>query len=202
MAKHEKEEVEWQGPTEFQFFALSYLYSEELKRTEKEQLIDDHIRMRTHHSQSSVTSTPISVAVRELALKIPTSMAREPLTTHEMLGQLQTLEANQLLELAGIGGYRGEYTKFSITSDGIIFVKSILSTLSEAIKDKAVYEKTIGKVDGGSEAKTWLIGIWVKLKDKAQDEIADTILLGVRKHGIQLIGIVFRLLNEYMKHPT
>jgi hypothetical protein len=52
----------------FQFFALSYLYSEELKRTEKEQFIDDNIRMRTHHSHSRVTPNPIAISIRELAM--------------------------------------------------------------------------------------------------------------------------------------
>jgi hypothetical protein len=197
MSKEEGENI-----TVFQFFALSYLYSEELKRTQKEQFIDDNIRMRTHHSQSSVTPSPIAVSVRELAVKSPTSMIKERLTSDQILEQLQILESNQLLELAGIGGYRGEYTKFSITTDGIMFLKSIYAQLSEAIKDKNVYEKIIDNVEGNSEAKTWLKGAWDKLKDKAQDEIADIILSGVRKYGTELIGIGFRLLNEYMKNTS
>lgn len=188
--------------TPFQFFALSYLYSEELKKMEKEQFIDDNIRMRTHHSQSSITPSPISVSVRELAVKLPISMIENRVSTDQILEQLQILESNQLLELAGIGGYRGEYTKFSITTDGIIFLKAIYAKLSQAIKDKNVYEKTIDSVEGNSEAKTWLKGTWDELKYKAQDEIADTILSGVRKYGTELIGIGFRLLNEYMKNPS
>lgn len=187
--------------TPFQFFVLSYLYSEELKKTEKEQFIDDHLRKVTHHSQSSITPTPISVSVRELAIKLPVSMVEERLSTEQMLKQLELLEMNKLLELAGIGGIRGEYTKFSITSDGIIFLKLMYAELSDAIKDKEVYEKIIEDVEGKSEAKTWLKGLWNTIKDKAQDEIADVILSGVRKHGTDLIGIGFRLINEYLKNP-
>ena len=129
--------------TQIQFFALSYLYSEELKRTEKEQFMDDNIRMRTHHSHSRVTPSPIGVSIRELAVKLPISMITQRVTTGQMLEQLQIFESNQLLEPGGIGVYRGEYTKFSITADSIMFLKSIFAQLSQLFKDNG--NRTDGK---------------------------------------------------------
>ena len=52
-----------------QLFAVSYLYSEELKMDEKEQNLDSQRRI-THHSYSSFRK-PIVVTVREIATKIP-----------------------------------------------------------------------------------------------------------------------------------
>jgi hypothetical protein len=185
--------------TPFQFFALSFLYSEELTKTQKEQFMNDHLRMRTHHSYSSVTSHPISVTVRELAIKMPPSMVRERLKTVQLLQQLVLLEERQYLERAGLGGDRGEYSAFSITTDGIMLVKTILSNLSKAIEDKQAYEKTIDKVEGSMGIKTWFKELRNKLRDKAQDEIADEILTGVKVYGPQLVGFAFRILHEYTR---
>lgn len=187
--------------TPFQFFALSYLFSEELKKAEKEQYIDDYIRKVTHHSYSSVMQRSISVTVRELAIKMPISMNEKCLTTPQMLNELWDLESKQYLERASIGGDRGEFTSFSATTDGIVFVKHIFSQMSGAFKDKVVYEKTIEKVEGSGPVKAFLKGLFGKLQDKAQDEIANMILSGVKKYGPELIGAGFRLLNEYMKTP-
>jgi hypothetical protein len=103
--KQEKESI-----TPFQFFALSYLYSEELKRAEKEQFIDDNIRRVTHHSYSSIMPRSISITARELAIKMPISMNGERLSTAQMMDDLWDLEAEGYLEQAGIGGDIGEYT--------------------------------------------------------------------------------------------
>jgi hypothetical protein len=165
--------------TPFQFFALSYLYSEELTRNEKQQFEDNYIRRRTHHSFSSVTAHPISVTVRELAIKIPTSMATKKLKTVQLLEQLKSLQEHQYLERVGVGGDNWEYSAFSITTDGIMLVKNKFSNLSVALSDKRIYEKSIEKVEGSSRIRTWFRGLWVKLQDKAQDEIADEILKGV-----------------------
>jgi len=182
--EHEKE-----GITPFQFFALSFLYSEELKKADKEQFIDDNIRKVTHHSYSSIMQRPISITVRELAIKMPISMNNERLSTAQMMEELWDLEGGGYLEQAGIGGDRGEYTSFSVTTDGVILVKHIYSQMSGAFKDKVVYEKTIDTVEGSSPLKTFLKGLFVKLQDKAQDEIADVILSGVRKYGPELIEL-------------
>ncbi len=103
MSQEQKKE----GITPFQFFALSYLYSEELKKAEKEQFIDDNIRKVTHHSYSSVMQRSISITVRELAIKMPISMNEKRLSTAQMMENLWALEGEGYLEQAGIGGDRG-----------------------------------------------------------------------------------------------
>lgn len=176
-----------------QLFAVSYLYSEELKMDEKEQNLDSQRRI-THHSYSSFRK-PIVVTVREIATKIPPDAVSHIPRVQDILDELLELEQNQYLEV-GFGGIREEYTQFSITTDGIILVKNIFASLSISIEDKKEYDKAIDQSKASKPSKEWLKGLWGKLKDKAQDEIADEILSGVKIYGPQVMSMVISLLNN------
>jgi hypothetical protein len=82
--------------TPLQIFALSYLYSEELKQKQKEQFLDSHTLV-THHSHSSVIPRSISIRVRELITILPFSMIPEMPTVEEVCNQLNILEGYGLL---------------------------------------------------------------------------------------------------------
>ena len=55
--------------------------------------------------------------------------------------------------------------------------------------------KIIDQSNASKTAKEWLKGLWGKLKDKAQDEIADEILKGVKSYGPQVMSMVISLFN-------
>ena len=93
-------------------------------------------------------------------------------------------------------GYASEYSSFSIKSNGIILVKKVFGDLSNKVRDRKVYEQTVDSTEGNSEAKKWLKGLWDSLKDKAQDEIADEVLSGVKTYNPQLIGFLIGLLPQ------
>jgi hypothetical protein len=179
--------------TPLQIFALSYLYYEELMQRQKQQDLDNY-RLATHHSHSNVIPRPISIRVRELITIIPSSMIPEMLTIQEVCNQLNILEEYQLLTHE----YRreGEHASFSITGEGILYVKQLYAHLSRAIKDKRDYEKKIDRIEGNAKIKEYLKGILSKLKEKSQEEIADMILLGVKTYGPLLIPLVMSVLTN------
>ena len=80
-----------------------------------------------------------------------------------------------------------------------MFLKNMFTDFPQVVSDKDVYERTIDKVEGSSGIKIWLKGIWVKFKDKSQDEVVELIFEGVKTYGPQLIGVIFRLWNEHAK---
>ena len=87
-----------------------------------------------------------------------------------------------------------ENTLFFITIDGIILVKQIFSTLSDRIKDKNVFEEDIDRLEGNREIKDWLKMLWINLKDKAKDGIANMAIDGVGAPGPFAIVVLINLL--------
>ena len=183
-----------EGITPLQIYALAHLYSEEQKRVLKEQELDKH-RRATHHSQSSVRPRPISVTMRELITMIPHSMLPSGIRSKDVYNQLNLLGNSGYLEEQSMYGFH-EHASFSITNDGIILLKGVLGQLADVVKDKKEYEKKVETTEGNIEIKKWLGGLWSTLKDKAQEEIADEVLSGVKTYGPQLIAFLVRLVTS------
>ncbi|MER5175288.1 MAG: hypothetical protein ABJB76_11560 [Candidatus Nitrosocosmicus sp.] len=193
--KEEKKIEEEEPITPIQIFILTYLYSEEVQETQKKEIINNILRSnRSHYSEFS---HHISISLRDLSLLIPSSILPEMRINEEFIyTQLKILEYNRLLGISVDEIQDKENTLFFITIDGIILVKQIFSTLSDKIQDKKVYQEDIDKLEGNKEIKDWLKGLWIKLKDKAKDDIADMVIDGVKIYGPSVIVLLINLLSS------
>ncbi len=192
----EEKKIEEEVPiTPIQIFILTYLYSEEVQETQKKEIINNILRSnRSHYSEFS---HHISISLRDLSLLIPSSILPEMRINEEHIyTQLKILEYNRLLGISVDEIQDKENTLFFITIDGIILVKQIFSTLSDKIQDKKVYQEDIDKLEGNKEIKDWLKGLWIKLKDKAKDDIADMVIDGVKIYGPSVIVLLINLLSS------
>lgn len=192
----EEKKIEEEVPiTPIQIFILTYLYSEEVQETQKKEIINNILRSnRSHYSEYS---HHISISLRDLSLLIPSSILPEMRINEEHIyTQLKILEYNRLLGISVDEIQEKENTLFFITIDGIILVKQIFSTLSDKIQDKKVYQEDIDKLEGNKEIKDWLKGLWIKLKDKAKDDIADMVIDGVKIYGPSVIVLLINLLSS------
>jgi hypothetical protein len=180
--------------TPLQIFALSYLYSEELTRKEKEQCLDSQCLV-THHSHSRVLPSPIYITVRELITILPLSIVPETPTAQEVCDQLNILAERGLFE--GKGGYIiEEYAPYCITGTGMLFIKRYYASLFKAVKDKRVYENSIEDLEGNIRIKEFLKGIGNKFKERSQEEIADEVLSGVKTYGPLLITSLIQMVTK------
>ncbi len=192
----EEKKIEEEVPiTPIQIFILTYLYSEEVQETQKKEIINNILRSnRSHYSEFS---HHISISLRDLSLLIPSSILPEMRINEEHIyTQLKILEYNRLLGISVDEIQDKENTMFFITIDGIILVKQIFSTLSDKIQDKKVYQEDIDKLEGNKEIKDWLKGLWIQLKDKAKDDIADMVIDGVKIYGPSVIVLLINLLSS------
>jgi hypothetical protein len=192
--KHVSPKTNEKGETQYtplQIFALSYVYSEELKEIQKQQKLDQE-RSRTHHSNSSVLPYPVSVIVRELVTLLPASMTPEMSNLEEVCNQLYVLVDGGLLEEER-RQRTGEFATFSITVNGMLYLKKNIDTLCSAIKDKKVNEQDIERAEGNSEVKKYLKEIWSKLVEKLQDEIIETLISSIKTYGPPLVTFLMHL---------
>jgi hypothetical protein len=172
---------EAQFPTALQIFVLNHLTCEESKQAEN----DLH---------SIIPYSRISIWVRKLIALLPSSsMPPEKPTTKEVYNQLNALVEHGLLEYEGGGFNNLEMESFSVTGDGMLYIKQYLAKLSREIKDKKVTERDIDRAEGDSGAKKYLKGLLSKLVDKSQDEIADTLFSAIRTQGLPLASLLINL---------
>jgi hypothetical protein len=192
----EEKKIEDEVPiTPIQIFILTYLYSEEVKETLKKEIINNILR--SNNSYHSEYSHHISISLRDISLLIPSSLLPEIRIDEEHIyNQIKILEYNHLLGTSVYNLQEKENTLFFITIDGIILVKQIFSTLSDRIKDKNVFEEDIDRLEGNREIKDWLKMLWIDLKDKSKDEIADMVINGVKTHGPSAIVVLINLLSS------
>lgn len=193
MSSEEGRLEEAQYPTPVQVFALSYLYTEELKQRQKEEFLDSQ-RLRTHSSHSSVLSRPISVTLRNLCNIIPSSMISQTLTAQQVFDELMELVQHGYLEQE-FRNRPPEYTSFSITSDGMILLKQYLAELSTAIKDKQITDHVIERAQGDNVIKKYFKELLSKVKDRSQDEIVDALFSAIKTHGVKMTIMLVSLLT-------
>lgn len=169
--------------TRLQIFVLAYLYSKELEWK------NDPVR-------SKITKNRPYLNVNTLARILPSSIVDDDFTETDMIKQLSVLKNKDYIEVSMIGTSSEQFGSFSVTTNGILLVKKIFGKLQNSNKDKKSYEKTIDSLDGNSNIKNWLKGIWDSLKDKAQDEIAEMILSQVKVFGTPLIVLAIDLVRH------
>jgi hypothetical protein len=191
----EEPKIEEEVPiTPIQIFILTYLYSEEVKETQKKEIINNILRSsKSHYSEFS---HHISISLRDISLLIPPSLLPEMRIDEEHIhNQIKILEYNRLLGTSRDDFEEKENTLFFITIDGIILIKQIFSTLSDRIQDEKLFEGDIDRLEGNREIKDWLKTLWIDLKEKTKDEIADMVIEGVKIHGPPAIVILINLLS-------
>jgi hypothetical protein len=195
ITKEEKKFEEEVPITSIQIFILTYLYSEEVKETQKKEIINNIIR--SSKSAHSEFSHHVSISLRDISLLIPSSILPDMRINEEHIyNQIKILEYNRLIGISIDDLQNKENTLFFITIDGIILVKQIFSALSDKIQDKKLFEEDIDKLEGNKEIKDWLKGLWKNLKDKAKDDIVDMVIDGVKIYGPSVIVVLINLLSS------
>jgi hypothetical protein len=195
ITKEEKKFEEEVPITPIQIFILTYLYSEEVKETQKKEIINNIIR--SSKSAHSEFSHHVSISLRDISLLIPSSILPDMRINEEHIyNQIKILEYNRLIGISIDDLQNKENTLFFITIDGIILVKQIFSALSDKIQDKKLFEDDIDKLEGNKEIKDWLKGLWKNLKDKAKDDIVDMVIDGVKIYGPSVIVVLINLLSS------
>lgn len=195
ITKEEKKFEEEVPITPIQIFILTYLYSEEVKETQKKETINNILR--SSKSVYSEFSHHVSISLRDTSLLIPSSILPDMrINEKHIYNQIKILEYNRLIGISIDNLQDKENTLFFITIDGIILVKQIFSALSDKIQDKKLFEEDIDKLEGNKEIKDWLKGVWKNLKDKAKDDIVDMVLDGVKIYGPSVIVVLINLLSS------
>jgi len=193
LEKDEKKNEEEVPITPVQIFILTYLYSEEIKETQKKEIIDNILQSNKSISEYS---HHISISLRDISLLIPSSVLPEMRVNEEYIyNQMKILEYNRLLIKAIDDFENNENTLYFITIDGIILVKQIFSSLSDKIQDEKIFPKDIDNLEGNRETKEWLKELSKNVEDKAKDDIADMVIDGVKIYGPSAIVLLINLLS-------
>jgi len=189
--KKNEEEV---SITPIQIFVLTYLYSEEVKETQKKEIIDNILQ--SNKSKVSEFSHHVSISLRDISLLVPSSVLPEIRINEEYIyNQMKILEYNHLLIKSIDDFENNDNTSYFITIDGIILVKQIFSSLSDNIQDEKIFPKDIDNLEGNRETKEWLKELWSNVEDTAKDDIADMVIDGVKIYGPPAIVLLINLLS-------
>lgn len=189
--KKNEEEV---SITPIQIFVLTYLYSEEVKETQKKEIIDNILQ--SNKSKFSEFSHHVSISLRDISLLVPSSVLPEIRINEEYIyNQMKILEYNHLLIKSIDDFENNDNTSYFITIDGIILVKQIFSSLSDKIQDEKIFPKDIDNLEGNRETKEWLKELWSNVEDTAKDDIADMVIDGVKIYGPPAIVLLINLLS-------
>lgn len=180
--------------TPFQIFTLIFLYNEESKESAKRTIIRNQTLARRYYPGLPNPSPHISL--RQLAIMIPdSSLLSNIMKTDQVYEELKLLEDNDLIAAEWDREYDKDNYVFSLSTSGIIWVKQYLGQLSP-ITELNEYEENIEKVKSSNELKIWFRELRNKIKGRTQDEIADIVVEGTKKHGISLIASLIQLANQ------
>lgn len=185
--------------TDLQKFVLAHLWQEEMKKYETEE------GLRQHPQYYSSPTNKIKINIDQLTKIIPVSLIYESPKVIDVYNQLQQLNADNLLRTEGRFKRENESlferVLYSITPNGVLFIRKELTPDTSIVADRTKYEAIINKLQVSSQIKVYFKGLRSKLTDKSQDEIADTILLGLKQYGSSAILIGLRLATG-MHHPS
>jgi hypothetical protein len=180
MSPEEEKGEEAQFPTALQISVLCCLYYEELENFKA---------LGTAYTSSHIVQ-PVALSLRQLIPHLPNLKASETSSPEVVCNQLNVLIKCRYLNPKLI--YQdGHYaTLFSITDEGMLFLKAYIAKLTRAMKDKKINEKDIDRAEGKSDVKKYFKETWRKIKDKSQDEIVDTFFSAIRSYGPSLVGLL------------
>ena len=84
---------------------------------------------------------------------------------------------------------------YSITVQGSRYISEYLYALLPLVTNQTHLRKVLEKAEGFEKAKSWLLEIGTRFKDRPLEELVNELLLGVRKFpatGINLILVLGR----------
>jgi hypothetical protein len=180
--------------SDFQSAVLIYLASEErFFRTEK-QHTDRKIQTRALNlSSGTFFPNSINILIADIAYVIPISAKPVSRKLADVSARLQELEQASLLQ-RGFPLYPGtEYESYSITVQGSRHISEYLYTLIPVVTNQTRLRRILEKVEGFEKAKSWLLELGPRFKDKPLEELVNELLIGVRQFpatGINLLLVL------------
>jgi len=182
--------------SDFQLAVLIYLASEERYFRTEHQHTDNHL-----HAQASIQSygpvfpDSIKIQTGDIPYILPISAKPVSRRLADMSARLQELEQAALLQRS-IPFYQGtEYESYSITVQGSRYISEYLYALIPLVNNQTRLRRDIERVEGFEKAKSWLLELGPRFKDRPLEELVNELLLGVRKFpatGINLLLILGR----------
>jgi hypothetical protein len=88
-----------------------------------------------------------------------------------------------------------EYEAYSITVQGSRYISEYLYALLPLITNQTRLRSVLEKVEGFEKAKSWLLELGSRFRDRPLEELVNELLLGVRKFpaiGINLLLVLGR----------
>jgi hypothetical protein len=181
--------------SDFQSAVLIYLASEErFFRIERQ---NTNNQIQTHSSVQSRTIFPhtIKILIGDVPSVIPVSARPVSRRLAEISARLQELEQASLLQ-RGVPFYPGtEYESYSITVQGSRYISEYLYALIPLVTNHTHLRRVLERVEGFEKAKSWLLELGPRFKEKPLEELVNELLLGVRKFpaiGINLLLLLGR----------
>lgn len=181
--------------SDFQSAVLIYLASEErFFRIERQ---NTNNQIQTHSSVQSRTIFPhtIKILIGDVPSVIPVSARPVSRRLAEISARLQELEQASLLQ-RGVPFYPGtEYESYSITFQGSRYISEYLYALIPLVTNHTHLRRVLERVEGFEKAKSWLLELGPRFKEKPLEELVNELLLGVRKFsaiGINLLLLLGR----------
>ena len=185
--------------SDFQSAVLIYLASEE-RFFRKEHLNSETRAQISGQSTGTIFPDSIRILIADIPYVIPISAKPVSSDKGDISARLQELEQASLLRRC-IPFYQGtEYEAYSITVQGSRYISEYLYALVPLITNPIRLRIALTKVEGFERAKSWLLGLGPKLKDKPLEELIDEVLVGVRKFspaGINLLLVLGREVQSY-----
>ena len=182
--------------SDFQSAVLIYLASEERYFRIEHQHADNQLQTQAS-SQSSGTVFPdsIKILIGDVPYVLPISAKPVSRRLADVSARLQELEEASLLH-RGIPFYQGtEFESYSITVQGSRYISEYLYALIPLVTNQTRLRKGFEKVEGFEKAKSWLLELGPRFKDRPLEELVNELLLGVRKFpatGINLLLVLGR----------
>jgi hypothetical protein len=179
--------------SDFQSAVLIYLASEERFFRIERQNTNNQI----HSSVQSRTIFPhtIKILIGDVPSVIPVSARPVSRRLAEVSARLQELEQASLLQ-RGVPFYPGtEYESYSITFQGSRYISEYLYALIPLVTNHTHLRRVLERVEGFEKAKSWLLELGPRFKEKPLEELVNELLLGVRKFpaiGINLLLLLGR----------
>lgn len=182
--------------SDFQSAVLIYLASEErffrIERQYTNNQIETHSSGR---SRKTVFPDTIKILIGDVPSVIPVSARPVSRKLAEISARLQELEQAALLQ-RGVPFYPGtEYESYSITVQGSRYISEYLYALIPLVTNHTHLRRVLERVEGFEKAKSWLLELGPRFKEKPLEALVNELLLGVRKFpaiGINLLLVLGR----------
>jgi hypothetical protein len=182
--------------SDFQSAVLIYLASEERFFRTEHRHADNQLQTGvSNRSSETVFPDSIKILIEDIPYVLPISAKPVSRSLADVSARLQELEKATLLQ-RGVPFYQGtEYESYSITVQGSRYISEYLYALLPLVTSQTRLRRVLEKVEGFEKAKSWLLELGPRFKDRPLEELVNELLLGVRKFpatGINLILVLGR----------